>query len=112
MNRRQIQREKLKIEKELIPIGKRIISLEREYNELRAKIEPLPGDSEERAKLHKKAAEKLLELQNKNAEFTELMQKHNLLTGTSNNNRANIIENGKEVRGSQANPQNRDIQPT
>lgn len=111
MNRREIRRRKLLIEKQLPIIAKRQVSLETEYNELRAQIEPLPGDSPERAELHKKAAVKLLELQKKNAEFSNLMREHNQMTYASEYNRDNI-ENGKVIKAPVKDGSHNNIQPT
>lgn len=111
MNRREIRRRKLLIEKQLPIVSKRIVSLEREYNVLRAQIEPMPGDSVERADLHKKSALKLVELQNKNAMFTELMREHNQMSYASEYNRDNI-ENGKVTKAPVKDEAYNNIQPT
>lgn len=111
MNRKEIRRRKQLIEKQLPIISKRIVSLEREYNELRAQIEPMPGDSPERADLHKKSAVKLQELQKKNREFSDLMREHNQLTYASEYNRDNI-ENGKVIKAPVKDRPHNHIQPT
>jgi CHASE3 domain sensor protein len=104
MNRRMIQIEKVKIEKLLIPVGKRIVSLEKEYKQMVTELEVLAADAPEREELVKKTAQKFLDLKNKNAEFTALMQKHNGLTATQQSNRDNIIENGKTISDGKADP--------
>lgn len=111
MNRREIRRRKLQIEKKLPIIAKRQVSLENEYNELRAQIEPLPGDSPERPVLHKRAAIKLAELQEKNREFTALMKEHNQMSYASEYNRDNI-ENGKVIKAPVKDGSHNNIQPT
>jgi len=111
VNRKEIRRRKLRIEKQLPIISKRIISLDREYNELRAQIEPLPGDSTERAELHKKSAVKLQELQAKNREFTQLMREHNQMSYASEYNRDNI-ENGKSIQAQGKDGPHNNIQST
>lgn len=111
MNRRQIQSKKIELESRLMPLGKRIISLDKEYTELRAQIEKLPGDSQERVELHKIAVEKFVQKQNKQHEFERIMHEHNSLTARQKFNRDNIIENGKKIRDGKADPYNRDIPP-